>query len=479
MMATMQTTPAPGGASRTPALLYAVLALLGGAAILTVYPPLQVPEEGSHFARAFQVSEGGWRPQIYRGVNGGVLPTSLLTLMLANESSAWHQESRISNPSEFYREQFQVKLEPERRAFTTFARTTAEPPLPFLPQAAGIRLARLASDSALATIYGARIGNLLVGIVCVVIAMYLTPVYKWVFVCLALSPLVLGEMASATGFGLTYGVAFLFVALVLRLAFGGPQPATGWQIGALLVLTAALCLVMQGYIPLVLLYFLIPAAKMGGAKRYWLVFAAVVLIAVGSVTAWQLARAPGSAPLIAAGTDPAAQVRFIRDHPGEFATALRGSIGKLPLVQILGKTYSGVLLTDSGAPGPLLVLLVPVCALVLLFVCFVDATPSVGRVGLRQRLVPLVVALLGILTAYVIMYVYWMPVGATNIHMWPRQLVPAGLVLLLVLFNLTPRLGGLAAFVRAHMGLFVVVYFVLRYSETVLSLIQRYYRWHS
>src|SRR5215831_15196647 len=113
MKPTLQ-SPARQGTSRVPALVFAALALLGGAAILTVYPPLQVPDEGNHFARAFQVSEGGWLPQVVRGENGGVLPTNLLSLMLQHESSAWHQESRISNAIEFYRQQFELKLEPER-----------------------------------------------------------------------------------------------------------------------------------------------------------------------------------------------------------------------------------------------------------------------------------------------------------------------------------------------------------------------------
>src|SRR5262249_38725986 len=101
IMATMRMKPTQGGVSRTPAVLYAVLALIGGAAILAVYPPLQMSDEGNHFARAFQVSEGAWRPQVYNGVNGGALPTNLLSLMLSFESSSWHQESRISNPKEF------------------------------------------------------------------------------------------------------------------------------------------------------------------------------------------------------------------------------------------------------------------------------------------------------------------------------------------------------------------------------------------
>jgi uncharacterized membrane protein len=469
MKVAKQTSPTAGGMSRAPALLFAIWALVAGTALTFLYPPMQVREEGDHFARAYQVSEGGLLPLKRRGETGGLLPSSLLQLLQAGKATSWHAESRIENPVEFYRDWLQIKLEPQSRAFYAFPATSAESPFPYLPQAAGIRLARLFSDSALATLYGARLGNLLVSVLCIIVAIYWTPVYKWVFACLALTPVVVSEMASATGYGLTYGVVFLFVAWVLRQTYGGV--VTWGQTLVLLLLTAGMCLVIQGYFPLLLLYLLIPATRMGGRKRYWLMFAGMIVIAACTIGAWYVSRAPTFSP-IKADVDPTAQARFVIQHPRGFIEALKLGLGEPPFLWTLSRTYSGFLTTNLYVPS---VPLVIVCAVLLIAVCFLDGACGVGRVGVRGRLVPLGVGVAGMFSVLVFAYLYQMPVAARSIASEPWEYVPPGLVLLLCFFNLTPRPGGFAAFVRTHLGWFVAAYFLLRYAESLLGVVHRYY----
>src|SRR6516162_3763151 len=71
MKPSIHALPAGAGPSRAPALLFVGLALLGGAAMLVLLPPMQAPEEASHFARAYQVADGGWLPQRRHGETGG------------------------------------------------------------------------------------------------------------------------------------------------------------------------------------------------------------------------------------------------------------------------------------------------------------------------------------------------------------------------------------------------------------------------
>jgi uncharacterized membrane protein len=470
-----QMTPAGGGTGRAPALLFTILAVLGGTAMLVTLPPMQAPEEASHFARAYQVSEGGWLPQKRHGEAGGFLPTSLVQLIQTGEATTWHGESHIDKPLEFYHDLFQVPLEPGRRSFAAFPKAAAEPPLAYVPQAAGIRMSRLVSDSALATLYGARLGSLLAAIVCIAAAILLTPVYKWAFACLALTPMAVAEMASATGYGPTYGVVFLFVALVLRLAYGGTGPAARREILALFVLAAGLGWVLQGHLALIFLYLLVPAERFGGRKRYWLVFVALVLVAAGAEAGWQVAQALRYSPA-GGGVDPVAQARLVLEQPRLFGSALQTGLGQPPLIDLLARAYSGVWMAAGWVtPIPLVVLFTAV----LLGVCVLDRTPGVERVTLAQRLVVIAVAALCLGVVFLLTYLSWMPVGAPTIYVRPRQVLPAGLALLLCLFNLMRPWGRFAAFVRAHLGLLVVVYFLLRYVHAVLAVMHRYYRWDS
>src|SRR5262249_40388596 len=201
---------------------------------------------------------------------------------------------------------------------------------------------------------------------------------------------------------LTCVVAFLFLAVVLRLAYGGPGVAAWGNTVALLVLTAALCLVVQGYFPLVLSYFIIPAARIGSRKRYWLVFVGLAVVAASIVAAWQLAQRP---PAVAAkaGVDPAPQRRHVVQNPPQFPAVLRASIGKPPIVHVLSQAYSGFLVTNLLNPS---IPLLAACAGLFLFVCILDVVPGLGRVGFRRRLVPIAVAAISLPVVLLFAYLY-------------------------------------------------------------------------
>lgn len=60
-----------------PARVFAWVALPVGVLLVALTPPFQVPDEPNHFARAFQVSDGGLVAQRTADSVGGVLPRSI------------------------------------------------------------------------------------------------------------------------------------------------------------------------------------------------------------------------------------------------------------------------------------------------------------------------------------------------------------------------------------------------------------------
>jgi uncharacterized membrane protein len=437
--------------------------------MLVLVPPLSTPDQGLHFARAYQVSEGGWLPLKRNGESGGFLPISLLGLTQSFGSISQHGESKISNPVETYRNLFQARLEPATRRFVPFPWTAAESPLPYVPQAIGIRIATLISDSALVCVYGARIANLLFALAFVAAAIRITPVYKWVFAVFALTPQILSEMASTSGFALTYAAAFLFIALVLRLAFGA-RPVAGKVWAALFVAAAALGLVIQGYWTLVLLFLLVPSDCLGNRRRYWPVFAGLVLVVAGAATAWHVLRAPTFSPLVA-GSDPAAQIRLLVHEPRRIPSVVGYTLDK-PLLH-LASLYAGVIVT-TAISVPLL--FVPVYAALVCGIALFDRTPGVRRMGIGRRVLALAVGVLGVIVLRMVFYVTWMPVGESHVRYFdPNMLTPFAFVILLGLGNLWPGEGRVAGFIRSHLGAFIVVYILIRYGESAWLLLGRYY----
>ena len=82
----------------------------------------------------------------------------------------------------------------------------------------------------------------------------------------------------------------------------------------------------------------------------------------------------------------------------------------------------------------------------------------------------------GVIVLAMTLYVMWMPVGYSRILFFsPSYLTPFALVFLLCLFNPPLARGRVLGFVQSHLGALVVVYFVIRYGESVWLLLWRFY----
>jgi len=460
---------APASATTTsglkPALLYAVLALAGGATLAVIVPPLQAPDEWMHFARAYQVADGGLLPRRNReGQAGGVLPSSVEASLRAASTTLWHREAKIKQFGSQFTE-FEIPLDPSHTSFSTFPKTAVEPPFAYLPQALGIRVARMVSGTVVGALMGARLGNLLLVVAVIAWAIYMTPIFRWVLAFMALSPLSLSVAGTATSYGFTYAVIFLFLAIFLRVAYR-PTPPISWRtIAGLVLATLALGLVIPGYFPLVLLYLLIPAARLGSRKRYWLNFAVLVVIALGCGAAWVLVVGRPHTPesLLTMLT------RQLLEHPREFGETLLRAIG--PPLPFLAKTFGGPLVTDALNIGHLLAI---GYAILMFLIALLDVAPNAGRISLAQRVIPLAAAVLGVLTVSLGMYLTWPPTYFDQgIH--PRQVIPLACVALLFFLNAMPRVGGFGRFAREHLGWIAALYFVLRMAETLWAVYQRFY----
>src|SRR5258708_28554756 len=80
-----------------PALLYAVFALIGGAILAVIVPPLQTPGEALHFARAYQMADGVFLPRNRRGELGGGFPSNIVTSIRIAGATVLHPASNIQH----------------------------------------------------------------------------------------------------------------------------------------------------------------------------------------------------------------------------------------------------------------------------------------------------------------------------------------------------------------------------------------------
>lgn len=378
-----------------------------GLAFVFGTPPFQAPDETSHFYRAYAVSEGTLGARRAAEGLGAALPASLQELGDDLKGDLpLHPERKIA-PAKI-RRALEVPLEPERRRFTDYRTSALFMPVSYLPQAAGIALARWLGAPALGLFYAARLANLLAATLLIAAALRRLPSYPWLLTMVALTPMALFLRASVSPDALATAMAFLLAATVAKLAWGEQAPA-GWRdVAILIACPAALCLSKPVYVPLAFLILLIPGARL--PRR------GAVLLLHGTVTAGAFALALATAGAVEVSIRPDAPIDPDRQIADALADPLRvaGIVAEDYLVR--GRRYAAQVVgqlgwLDVNLPKPLLG-----GYLFLLGLLALLDTRSTVAVSLPQRVLLILVALATMALVSASQYASWTPYGADHVE---------------------------------------------------------------
>jgi uncharacterized membrane protein len=265
------------------ARIFLWLASSWGLCFAVMTPPFQVADENRHFWRAYQISEGHFAGVKQSGQPGGLLPKSVVMIGDSTMDMNGNREGKHSIEDTI--NLFKLPLDESDRAFKgfTFGKYS---PIPYLPQSLAIGFGRSLNLPAILLMYLGRIFNLACWIALVFLAIKITPVFKWVFTLLALTPMSLFQAASLSCDSVTNAVAFLTTAYFLFSAFGKDGNLGRKDILILLVLTVSLSLSKSVYFSLVFLYLLIPQGKLVSFKKFILIFLLFIAVNVSSAGLW-------------------------------------------------------------------------------------------------------------------------------------------------------------------------------------------------
>jgi uncharacterized membrane protein len=232
-----------------------------------ITPPLQVPDEGGHFFRSYEIAT-------FRFFNPDrTTPASLAKL----DSTFKHLHflaGKKTSMSDITRH-LSTKLEP---AITV----PAMPPnftLPYLPQALGIFIGKIFDASPLILMYLGRIFNLLISIIIMFYAIRIIPQFKWIFLLLALMPKTLFLFGSLSYDSLTISLSFLTTAVFFYYAFACERNMNLKDLALLAVLVLLLMFCKPPYFLLGLLFFFIPPMKLGKMYKIIMISVGVIVLA--------------------------------------------------------------------------------------------------------------------------------------------------------------------------------------------------------
>jgi uncharacterized membrane protein len=287
--------------------------LLLGLPYLILTGPFRAPDERNHFLRSYEISEGRLQPyRVSDEVVGDALPASLTRLSDALGSHSDHHIDR--NQIKAAR---QLRLLPEERQFAEFS-TAIYSPLAYVPSALAIAVGRLFGAGPFALVYFARCGNLLVGSWLITMALSYSGFARRAALLIALFPMVVSQIATVTADAMSYGVGFLWVALLTQTAVAQTNGISRARMFGFIGLALALSQLRPPYPFLGLLVFLIPAKRIG-LKVALPLCAAVLAACFLPALAWNAnaAKLYGKPPP-EQQVEPAAQLKWVGRHPGPF-----------------------------------------------------------------------------------------------------------------------------------------------------------------
>jgi len=313
------------GSGRCLARVFLVLSFISGIILVFLIPPFQSPDEPEHFFRVFQISEGHItsevRPQD-RGPNALVVAGGMMPQIFVDQNTQFYRLAFDPSVKTSWNEitaQVRAPGDINKRVFAVFSNTAVYSPLAYAPQTITLLLGRMLRLPPLMLLYCGRLGSVLAWTSLGYLSLRLTPVLRGAFLLLLLMPMPLFLSAVLSADVMTSALAILLVAFCLHEATAaGPMRLSALL--ALLILTVCLSLTKLAYLPLLLLFFLIPARRLGSAWRYWLFFAATVLVNVIAVRAW-LGMTPGLGMTLRPqdhALAPVQQLAWVEHHPLDF-----------------------------------------------------------------------------------------------------------------------------------------------------------------
>ncbi len=426
----------------SPDKVFISLAAAFGLLFVFLTPPFQVPDEPNHFYRAFQISEGQFTSVKQEGDIGGRVPASLVQAVRTYVPLIFVPGERML--LEDLLNSWRQPLKPDERQFASFPNTAHYSPVPYLPQAVGIRIGKTFNLPAVALLYLGRIFNLACWGILVFAAIRLTPVYPWLLALLALIPMSLFEAASMSADAVTNGLAFLTIAGFYRCAFDRTQGVGKKELLTLTAVTVLLSFSKTAYFPALGLFLLIPMVKLGSWKRYFAAFALLVGANILALAAWSYFG------------DVAANLHLLETRLSPFPDTdhlrqLRFILADIPrYVEILGRTainqFNGLSWQFIGILGwldtPLPRIFVQ-SGLGLLFFCSILENRPDADITSRCKGILWVYAIGTSVLVVTMQYLTWTPVGAAEIRgLQGRYFFPVAPAFFALFYNRSLQLGN-------------------------------------
>jgi len=463
-------------------IFFVIAGLIFGILSALITPPFQIPDEHSHFARAYQVSEGhlisekrafpqenGIIPYEYvnvfprqdqRFASGGELPMSLaITFETASKGIEYYADRKYDPQNTMLL--LKQPLYKDQKHFFHFANAAVYSPVPYIPQSIGIVCGRYFDLSPLGLMYLGRITNLAVWLFAIYFAIRLIPFHKHLVLLLALMPMDLFQAASLSADACLNGFSFLLTGLTCRMAYEKDEPNYK-DYFILFTISLIVTLSKMAYLPLIGIILLIPLNRSINKKNCCFLTIAFIVTCLIAGVLWIRVADKLYIPYVP-DSSSREQIQFILENPWKYISVIF-SILKTPGIHLI-EEYIGRL--------GWLDIIFPIWFYVLYVVVILGVIISEPLSNIKLCIHDNAIISLSILSCVVLVittvYLYWSPVGLDKVAIQGRYFIPLGPIAFLLITNHF-------CLIKVHVRKTILYSFCLfSLCFMILQLIHRYY----
>jgi len=382
--------------------IFVIIALIFGFFYIFILPPFQSVDEGYHFFRVYQISEGNIiSKNIKQGSYsvGDYIPSSISEYYSDYEPFIKNIDKKQSFAN--LKKDFSRKINRQDIKFTAFANTSLYSPICYLSQLPAVIFTKIFTDNLAIVYYSGRLCNLLIYCLLVFWSIRIIPFFKLPLMLLALCPMSLSLAGAYTSDIAVFGLNFLWIAYILKFII---EDKSDFKKIITLSILAFLITLSKLYILLLSLCFLIPANKYRNLRNYIISIVFIVSSILLSGFIWYFMAKGLTLNMNHNVADSASQIEFIKSHPINYIWVLfKTFIVKTPRLLI---TMIGVLGWQDTKLDWSTYILYPI---MIYFAIFSDNFKF--ELLKWQKYLILITIITGVILTYTSLYIMWSPVA--------------------------------------------------------------------
>ena len=386
-------------------------------------PTFKNHDEYYHWLKAYEVSVGNLMTPIKDGVQGTVMPNAVAEIC----PNDWIKINYTK-----MKELKNIKIEQGKEGILNPETAAVYSFVQYIPQAVGIAIGRIFTDSAYLLTYAGRIMNLIVALSLLYIAIKIIPIGKKIILIPALIPIAIEGFTSLSPDAMTNSMTFLYIAYILYLTFGTKKKIEFKEKIILTIMSIIIALCKIVYIPLVGLILIIPKEKFKKEtnKNKILNFSIIAGIAVIVNLVW-LAISSKYLSTFREG-DSAIQVLLALKNPIKYIQTL------LYTIDLNGNNYLISLFGSCLGWGELVKLhsIIPYAFMSIYFIAAISDRSIKNCLKRYQILwiILVIIAIVGLI--FTSLYVQWTTIGSQSIlGVQGRYLLPIIPLIMLIIGN--------------------------------------------